>query len=689
MSTANDRPDGLGSGMAPPEGDAPSDPARLQALQEQVRELEGRLSRLTTEPAYQSLQATLDALPDLLFEVDAEGTIQDFRAPRPDLLFVRPEMFLGRPIRTVLPPEACAVIERSLEMATRNHLHRGEIYALDLPSGRSWFELSMAAKNVAPGAPPRFIALVRDITARKQAEERQQQADHWLRESQLASGVGNYVLEVTTGQWTGSAGLDSLFGIGPTYPHDLDGWARLVHPDHREALVAYLRDEVLGKRQPFDREYPIQRVDDGRTRWLAGRGALLLDDQGVPVRLAGIIMDVTDRRRLDEERLRLDARIQQTQKLESLGVLAGGIAHDFNNLLMVILGNVDLALQDLSEVSPARPMMLEIEQVAHRAADLCKQMLAYSGKGRFVVRPIDLGEVVEEMRTMMQSAISRKATLRLDLARPLPRIEADVSQIRQVVMNLVLNASEALGGASGMVSITTGQLACDRAYLDGTRQFQDLPEGQYVFLEVSDTGCGMEATTLERIFEPFFSTKFTGRGLGLAAVLGIVRGHRGAMKVYTELGKGSTFKLLLPAAGDDLQTVTLPTVAQWTGSGTILVVDDDETVRSLCQRMLERMGFTVLHAADGRQALEVFREHAGTIRCVLLDLTMPVMDGEETFRELRRLDPAVRVLLSSGYNEQEVISRFVGKGLAGFVQKPYQFSALQTALRTALQTPAG
>jgi PAS domain S-box-containing protein len=397
--------------------------------------------------------------------------------------------------------------------------------------------------------------------------------------------------------------------------------------------------------------------------------------------ICSIVRDIRERRRTEEERFKFEQQLLRNQKLESLGVLAGGIAHDFNNILTSIIGNVDLALLHLNPESPVKDRLERIEQGAVRAADLARQMLAYSGKGQLVTDVLDVNRLVEEMLHMLEVSISKKVVLRLDLHQPLPWVEADATQLRQVLMNLVINASEAIGDKSGVIAISTGCMECDRQYLKDIWLDGNLDEGLYVYLEVADTGCGMEKETLHRIFDPFFTTKFMGRGLGMAAVLGIVRGHKGAIKVYSEPGKGTTFKILLPGGALSTEMANQePQAEAWTGSGTILLVDDEETVRTVGSEMLKELGFQVLTAEDGGQALVVYREHP-EIRLVLLDLIMPHMDGEQAFRELRQMDPQVPVILSSGFSEYEVHQKFAGNDRIDFIQKPYRLTALRETLQ--------
>jgi CheY-like chemotaxis protein len=364
-------------------------------------------------------------------------------------------------------------------------------------------------------------------------------------------------------------------------------------------------------------------------------------------------------------------------------VLAGGIAHDFNNILMAIMGHAELALMEISPMSAARDDIIEIITASRRAAELCRQMLAYSGKASLSRERVNLGELIEEMAHLLKTSISKKALLNLNLDRDLPPIHADPSQLRQVVMNLIINASEAIGDATGVIGVSVGATRCDEAYLSQTELRDDLAPGLYVNIEVSDTGCGMDAETQARIFDPFFTTKFVGRGLGLAAVLGIVRAHKGALKVYSEPGKGTTFKFLFPAmeAGDveSAQDEAEP-AGDWRGSGTVLLADDEETLRALGAQMMEMLGFTVLTASNGHEAVEIYRERGKEISIVLLDLTMPHMDGMQALDELRRINPGVRVVLASGYSREDLTARFADRGLSGVLQKPYALGKLRELL---------
>ncbi len=541
------------------------------------------------------------------------------------------------------------------------------------------------AERDAEGRAVRLFGTIQDITERIALERAAEQDRRDLHRALRLAKMANWSLDIPTNALVWSPDGYALLGLDPgQFELTPDTVRALWHPDDLPKadaiLAATLRDQ-----DGYEMDYRMRHAD-GSWHHLYTVAEIERDASGNAVRMVGSVRDRTDEVRVEEERLRLERQMQQAQKLESLGVLAGGIAHDFNNLLVGILGNASLAVSDATLPGSARQLLDEIEQAAQRAADLTRQLLAYAGKGRFVVEPVGLSTVVEEMLTLVRSAMSRKAELHLDLARTLPAIAADATQLRQIVMNLLTNASDALEDRPGMIRLRTGVQRVDAAYRGSMLGGEPLHDGEYVFLEVSDSGVGMDAETLSRIFDPFFTTKFTGRGLGLAATRGIVRGHRGAIRVYSEPGKGTTFKLFFPAIPDE--AVTRPAVvstATWRGSGSVLVIDDEPAVRRVTRAVLERLGFDVLEAADGAIAVEIFMREREHIRLALLDLTMPRMDGEETFRRLRQLDPDVRIVLMSGYNSQNVTTQFAGKGLAGFMQKPFRADELAAQVRAVLE----
>ena len=397
------------------------------------------------------------------------------------------------------------------------------------------------------------------------------------------------------------------------------------------------------------------------------------------------------RKRAEAERFELERQLLHAQKLESLGILAGGIAHDFNNLLMAILGNLDLALLNSPQVSPARVNIERALQSSRRATDLTRQLLAYSGKGHFVVTRIDLTDLVRESANLFRTAIAKTVAMDLRLSAEPSAVEADPGQVQQIIINLITNASEAIGDRPGTITLTTGSEAYDESYLSRSRLTEKPLAGRFVYLEVSDTGCGMNEETLQRLFDPFFTTKFMGRGLGMSAVLGIIRGHKGAILVESAIERGSTVRVLFPACAAEpigkTEDPGAPPLLAGLASATVLVVDDEEAVRAVATAFVRRLGFQAISATDGEEALLLFEKHADEIACVLLDLTMPRMDGLSAFRQMRRLRPDVKVILCSGYDEHEATRRFTSEGLAGFIQKPYILRDLSSMIAQVLKGP--
>ncbi len=388
------------------------------------------------------------------------------------------------------------------------------------------------------------------------------------------------------------------------------------------------------------------------------------------------------------ERIGAEESLRRTQKLESIGVLAGGVAHDFNNLLTGILGNASLAHDILPHGDHARELIGDVISASERAAHLTRQLLAYAGKGMFIIEPLDLSPLVRDIAHLIHTSIAHSAAIGFDLSESIPPILGDSGQIQQIVMNLVINAAESIPqGKRGMVMVMTGCEEIDEAYIrSGLTPDDSVKPGRYVFLEVRDNGAGMTREVQEKIFDPFFTTKFTGRGLGLAAVIGIVRGHKAVMHVSSEPGNGSTFRVLFPAAENAkvVRKKAAPPKLAFGRTAMVLVVDDEEMVRRTAETALRRAGHKILLAADGFEAIRIFKKNAEDIGIVLLDLTMPGLDGEQTLRELRYIRDDVKVILSSGYNEAEIAERCTGHGLAGFVQKPYTAADLVNTVGAVL-----
>ncbi len=541
---------------------------------------------------------------------------------------------------------------------------------------------------------PVIYGIARDITEIRLAEEALKENRDRLDSIIKGANLGTWEWNVQTGELIVNQCWAEMIGysLEELAPLTIDTCARFLHPEYLNT-ARHLLDACLENKSMYYECELWMRHKNGHWVWALDRGRVLdwtSDDK--PIWMFGTRADITAHKLAEEKRQLLEGKMRHTQKLESLGVMAGGIAHDFNNLLMTILGNADLALQDLPPLSPVRSSLEEIEKTAQRGADLTKQMLAYSGRGAFEVQPLDLSKLVDEMSHLLKSCLSKKAQLTKQMDPELPWIQADAAQMQQVIMNLLTNASDAIGeDKPGIITVSTGALECSEAYLAQSYLPEKPKVGRYVFLEVSDTGCGMDERTKAALFDPFFSTKFIGRGLGLAAVLGIVKGHNGAILFRSEPGEGTTFRVLFPALagsanGRNKEAESLQREEIWQGSGTILVVDDDPSVRRLAVRMLEQIGFQTLQAGDGREGVEQFKSNVQSITGVILDLTMPHMSGVEASLDIQQICSTTPIILSSGYDESEISERYNGYGIAGFLQKPYKMAKLRAVMKNILGT---
>ncbi|MEO7996208.1 MAG: PAS domain-containing protein [Gemmatimonadaceae bacterium] len=541
-----------------------------------------------------------------------------------------------------------------------------------------------STNNGTPESTPAryLVGVAEDVTERRQAAEALAQSADSLRLAQELANVGSYDRNLMDGTVHWSEQMFRIHGADPVRddPNGMgDLIERFVHPDDRSILRRAMRQlATTGRAGPY--AYRVVHAD-GTVRNVVGQGAILRDADGLPKRRVGSVIDVTARTAAEEERALLETKVREVQKLESLGVLAGGIAHDFNNLLVGILGNASVSLLDMPVSSPAHAAVTAIERAARDAASLTRQLLAYAGKGRFLLEPLDLSVLVRQLRPVLQTALGARASLINELADHLPVVHADGEQLRQAVVNVVTNAAEAIGERAGSVKVYTSEESLTEARLRRCLSGNRAKPGLFACISVEDDGVGMDEATLARVFDPFFSTRLAGRGLGLAATLGIVHGHSGALEVVSAPGKGTTMRLYFPAAYEEKER-SLTTGGSATGASAarsrvrVLVVDDDAHVRALAHRVLDRLSYEATEVADGAEALEFLRSDPTQVDAVLLDMTMPRLNGEDTLRGIRALAPWMPVILMSGHDEREVTPRLLEHGLGGYLQKPFTVDAL-------------
>ena len=531
------------------------------------------------------------------------------------------------------------------------------------------------------GAPKYFVGQATDVTERRRAE-----AELFAHQQRLAAILTHTPLVLfaldAQGVYTLCEGA-GLAALGRR-PGEAVGQSAFDLYAARPDLLGDFRRGLAGE------SFTSQHEFNGAFFEL--RGAPLREADGRITGMIGIALDISERAAAARERERMERKLLEVQKLESLGVLAGGIAHDFNNLLTSILGNASLVRLALGETSPVLGNIGQIEQASQTAASLCRQLLAYAGRSQLQTSPLDLSSLVRETTDLLRVSVGNQARLQFTLAPALPEILADPGQIRQILLNLVLNAAESIGRRDGVIEVVTRRREIDAAWLAEARPGLDLRPGEYVCLEITDNGPGFDPATQARVFDPFFSTKGSGRGLGLAAALGIMRSHQGTLHLSSQPGHGARFTLLFPphtrpAVAEDSRPAPART---WRGSGSVLVVDDEEAVRATAAQMIAYFGFAVKQAESGQQALDLVRQSETPFDLVLLDLTMPGMDGFATFTALRQLRPNQRIVVFSGYSAQDARRRFAGQNLNGFLQKPFSPDTLREILSQACpeETPS-
>jgi two-component system cell cycle sensor histidine kinase/response regulator CckA len=627
-----------------------------------------------------------------VFHVSPSGVVETWNAGAERIFGYAPAEIIGRSASILFTPEdnLQGVPERELKFAMESGRAQDSRWHLRKDGSRFWANGVMVGFRDESGNLAGLGKIVKDDTELKRSEELLQY------QVNLADAISQNAAEALF--LVDSEGRTTF--ANPT-AQAMFGWTS-------EELVGQLLHEKLtcgssGVSTDVEDLTQLQTLLTGETLRAQEGYFVHKDGHLVPItcsispvkgdgKIEGavlVVRDLTEQRKAEEAERENEEALQQAQKLESIGVLAGGIAHDFNNLLTGIMGNAGLARRAIvsGRTEQAAVLLRDVLAASERAADLTRQLLAYAGKGRFVIQPVDLCRLVTEVSTLIRTSISKKITLVIDVPDDCILIEADRAQLQQLVMNLVINGGEAIGDQAGTLTVRIRtEHFTERRTRPRTEGFP-ISTGDYVRIEVTDTGAGMDTETRSRIFEPFFTTKFLGRGLGLSAALGIVRGHRGAISVRTEPGEGTTFTILLPVPREVRRERTsghIHVEDETRGIGTILVADDEEGVRSLVASVLEDAGYTVELAVDGGEAVERLRQLGDRVRLVLLDLTMPILGGAEAAAELRRIQPQIPIIAMSGYGDIEVMQHFSQAGVDDFLPKPFTPDQLAAKVRDAL-----
>ncbi len=603
-----------------------------------------------------------------------------------------PEEGFRLSMRETLTPESYEIAARTIaeEFAREgesgvdpNRSRLMELEQIHKDGTRYWTEVTAKFLRDANGSICGIIGATRDVSERRKSERALRESEALLRQAQDAAQLGHYVLNVTTGIWTCSEALEKVFGIAPDYPKSVEGWLEIVHPDDRDMMAVYFRDEVIGKRQRFDKLYRILRKTDHSTQWVHGQGDLSIGPDGAPVTMFGIIQNVTRDVEADQRAEQLQSQLQQAVKLEAVGRLAGGVAHDFNNLLTIIGGNADLLLASLPDGEAGREELAEIKKASERAAALTAQLLAFSRKQMIAPRVVDINELVTGSTKMLKRLIGEDVELSFVPGAVAGRIRVDPHQLEQVFVNLAVNARDAMP-QGGRLRVETGIVVVDEEY---ARTHLDAAPGSYVRISISDTGAGIAPDLLPHLFEPFFTTKEVGKGtgLGLSMVYGIVRQNEGFIDVESERGVGSKFHVYLPLIEADRGPAPEPvSTPRPGGTETILLVEDEDPVRIVTRRFLQRLGYDVVDFSRAEDALDWAAGPDARFDLLLTDVIMPGMNGPQLHDALRAKRPELRVLYMSGYTGDAIARHGVLDETTDFLQKPFSLDLLAHSVRNAL-----
>ena len=627
--------------------------------------------QLALKESEERLRTVVSNVPVVLFALDRQGIFTMSEGKGLQAIGLKPGQAVGLSVFDVYKdfPQVVAEVRAALSGQARDTV-------IDL--GNVVFETSLTPVLSPGGGVDGVIGVAGDVTARMRAEEAVRESEKMFKilvhqSSDPIYLIQNNRLAFVNPAWEATFGYSAAEATSDTF--DV---LCLVAPESRQYVQDRLK--LYARNEPVSKRYEMTGLRRDGTRIDLDVSVAMVSWMGMPA-VQGIYRDITERKKTEES-------VRHMQKTESLGVLAGGIAHDFNNLLQSMIGQTSLALRKLLPENPAHENVLKAERAAERAADLTRQLLAYSGRGTFNVRPLDLNKLIHENLHFLELAIPKDIALEVDLAHELPLIKADAGQMQQVVMNLIINASEAIGLRLGRILIRTNVTTIDAGHLDEwTVPEERVSVGRYVKLDVSDNGSGMSQEVLKKIFDPFFTTKVTGRGLGLSAVVGIIKGHHGALRVESEEDRGTTFSLVVPVSEETKKEHEMiheaPNVQNL--QGCVLIVDDEADVREVVIDMLDDAGVRTMSAASGEEGIAIFQSHPDEVDLVLLDLSMPGIGGKETFRRLKALKPDLKIVLSSGYNQSEVTEDLSHLGLTGFIQKPYRYDKLNDLIRKYLE----
>jgi two-component system, cell cycle sensor histidine kinase and response regulator CckA len=624
-----------------------------------------------------------DLAPDAIFVEDEHGAVLDVNFAACELHGMTREELLAKNVRDLVPVRLRDEVSRAFPLWTTGELLRVE--GVSLAKGGREIPVEISGRRIDYGGRAAVLFQVRDISARHRMVDELSQAKELVENLIRTANILIVGLDVEGAVGMINEAAARILGWSQEEIAGRDWFGTLLPKErHPDAWRAFLAIRDAGNDTPVETEMVSK---SGARCVIAWRFSRILKN-GAVASIAMFGLDVTASREEQERRAALEKSMLAAQKLESLGLLAGGIAHDFNNLLTAIVGNCSMLRMETDENTGADAYLSEIDKIASQAADMCRQLLSYAGQGTIHKRATDVNAVITDTRQLLQMSVNKKTHLVFNLAPGIPAIEADPSQMRQILLNLAINGSDALGSAEGTIRFTTKVLDVDKVRVSNGTASGDVRAGRYVVLEVADSGCGMSKEVRSRIFDPFFTTKQSGRGLGLAAVMGIVRDHAGVVEASSREGMGTIFSIFLPVMGA-VEPAAAPvenTVLgeePWRSHGLALVVDDEMSVQLLGGRMLSAMGFEVLAASDGFEGLMRFNENKDAVRVVLMDINMPKMSGIEVLAEIRRTHPRLPVVLMSGYPHAVDPEALDGHTL--FLQKPFRFDTLRDKVRGLVQ----